>query len=152
MTVSWEYGLHLGRTSFLATWQPCKSLQILTLPLKILHYNMWPSTMLVTSSVSGSITRFLDANGLILNFSDTSRNNDYVGCVCSYVKATSLEEKTKGWQPFWRGKAVYWELNAWFILKGSFAQVKSKKENKNDKGLGHVHLFIPFNLWSFFFC
>ena len=33
-----------------------------------------------------------------------------------------------------------------------FLYPKSKKENKKDKGLGHVHLFIPFNLWSFFFC
>lgn len=135
MTVSWEYGLHLGRTSFLATWQPCKSLQILTLPLKILHYNMWPSTMLVTNSVSGSITRFLDANGLILNFSDTSRNNDYVGSVCSYVKATSLEEKTKGWQPFLEGQSSLLGTERLVYIKRFLCPSKEQKRKQKRQRL-----------------
>lgn len=53
----------------------------------------------MSHSVSGSITRFLDANGLILNFSDILRNNDYVRSVC-YVG-----EVNKGMAAFLEGQS-----------------------------------------------
>ena len=95
--------------------------------------------LLVSNSVSGSITRFLDANGLILNFSDILRNDDYVVCLLCYVG-----EVNKGMAAFLKGQSSLMGTERLVYIKRFLCpsnEQKRKQKRQRLKSRSSIHTF-----------